>query len=103
MSRWMLGVFAALSLWAAPAAPLQAQTQAQIFCGVRAEIIESLETRYGERRQALGLSQDGGLLEVLVSASGGWTILITYPERPTCIVATGEGWEIPVTLAGQPV
>ena len=103
MYRWILGVFAALSLWGATVAPAQAQTQAQVFCGVRAEIIESLEARYGERRHALGLSQDGGLLEVLVSASGGWTILITYPERPTCVVATGEGWESPVTLAGQPV
>ncbi len=40
----------------------------------------------------------------MVSPSGGWTILVTYPKRPSCVVATGEGWEnllVPVP-AGQP-
>ena len=55
-----------------------------------------------ETPQALGLSQDGGLLEVLVSPSGGWTILLTYPKRPTCVIATGAGWEGSLLQTGQP-
>ena len=32
---------------------------------------------------------------------GGWTMLLTYPRRPTCVVATGESWQM-LQLAGQP-
>lgn len=74
---------------------------AQPICGDHGEIRERLEKAYAERPQAIGLSQDGGLVEVLVSPSGGWTILITYPDRPTCVVATGKGWESQVILLGQ--
>jgi hypothetical protein len=42
-----------------------------------------------------------GLVEVLVSPNGSWTMLLTYPSHPTCVVATGVAWEI-LQLAGQP-
>jgi hypothetical protein len=67
--------------------------EAAKLCGDRAEILKSLEQRHDESRQALGLSSDGGVLEILVSPSGGWTILVTYPKRPTCVVAVGEAWQ----------
>jgi len=70
-------------------------------CGDRAELLAQLAERYDETPQALGLSYDGGVLEVLVSPEGGWTILVTYPLRPTCIVAVGEGWQ-QLQLVGQP-
>ncbi len=40
----------------------------------------------------------------MVSPTGGWTILVTYPKRPSCVVATGDGWESLLVLvpAGQP-
>jgi hypothetical protein len=41
------------------------------------------------------------VIEVLVSPEGGWTMLITYPRRPTCVVATGEAWQM-LQLAGEP-
>jgi hypothetical protein len=47
----------------------------------------------------LRLTSDGGVLEVLISPSGGWTILVTYPKRPTCVVAVGEAWQ-PLQLTG---
>jgi hypothetical protein len=69
--------------------------------GDRDEILERLQQRHDESPTALGLSSDGGVLEVLVSPEGGWTILITYPKRPTCVVAVGEAWQT-LQLAGQP-
>lgn len=66
---------------------------AQQVCGDRADIVDKLEQQYSERPQAMGLSTDGQLLEVLVSPSGSWTILVTYPNRLTCLVSTGENWE----------
>ena len=71
------------------------------MCGDRDEILKSLQQRHDESPTAVGLSADGGVLEVLVSPEGGWTILITYPKRPTCVVAVGEAWQT-LQLAGQP-
>jgi hypothetical protein len=72
------------------------------LCGDRDEILKRLEQRHKETPQALGLSSDGGVLEVLVSPSGGWTILVTYPKRPTCVVAVGEAWQPLQLTSGEP-
>jgi len=73
-------------------APAKAET-ARPVCGERTEILKRLEQRHDETPQALGLSADGGVLEILVSPEGGWTILVTYPKRPTCVVAVGQAWQ----------
>ena len=98
MIRLMLSLVVLAALWAS--SPTQADAQA--LCGERADILETLERTYGEKPQAIGLSQDGGLVEVLVSPSGGWTLLITYPKRPSCVIATGQGWESAIQVMGQP-
>lgn len=97
MLRLTLALFLTGWLWTMGTTP----SAAQPVCGDHAEIRERLETAYAEKPQAIGLSQDGGLVEVLVSPSGGWTILITYPDRPTCVVATGESWESQLIVLGQ--
>ena len=63
-------------------------------------LLEQLATQHDETPQALGLGSDGGVIEVLVSPEGGWTMLVTYPARPTCVVATGKAWEM-LQIAGQ--
>jgi len=74
---------------------------AATVCGERGAILKGLEQRHEETPQALGLSADGGVLEVLVAPDGGWTILVTYPKRPTCIVAVGEAWQMLQLTGGQ--
>jgi hypothetical protein len=69
-------------------------------CGDRATLLEQFATQHDEKPQALGLGADGGVIEVLVSPEGGWTMLVTYPQRPTCVIAMGEAWEI-LRLAGE--
>lgn len=71
------------------------------ICGQRAALLEQFAMEHDEKPQALGLGADGGLIEVLVSPEGGWTMLVTYPQRPTCVVAMGEAWEM-IQLAGDP-
>lgn len=73
----------------------------QKLCGDRAQILASLQQAHEETPQALGLSVDGGVIEVLVSPEGGWTMLVTYPKRPTCVVAAGEAWQV-LQVAGEP-
>jgi hypothetical protein len=76
---------------------------AQPVCGDRAQLVTKLEKKYKETPHALGFASNDGLLEVLVSPDGHWTILISYPKRPTCVVAIGEDWHNRVILAGDPV
>jgi hypothetical protein len=99
----MFRLLFALLLTAFLSGTVSSPALAQALCGDRSEILESLDAQYGETPQAIGLSQDGGLLEVLVSPAGGWTILVTYPKRPTCVVATGRNWESHFIAVGQPV
>ena len=80
---------------------LGSPVEAARLCGERGAILKSLEQKHQETRQALGLSADGGVLEVLVSPSGGWTILVTYPKRPSCVVAVGEAWQALQLTGGE--
>jgi hypothetical protein len=91
---------AALALLAMLGVPGPAQA-GRAFCGDREKILDRLQQKHQETPQALGLSADGGLLELLVSPEGGWTILVTYPSRPSCIVAVGQKWQT-LALAGEP-
>ena len=76
--------------------------QAGAYCGDRAQIVEKLEEVHKEKRESIGMLPDGGLLEVLVSPTGNWTILVSYPKRPSCIVAAGKGWQGQIRLSGEP-
>ena len=56
----------------------------------------------GLTADALGLSADGGGIEVTVSPEGGWTMLVTYPKKPTCVLAVGKAWQMLHLAGGQP-
>jgi hypothetical protein len=71
------------------------------ICGERNALLEQFAMQHDETPQALGLGADGGVIEVLVSPEGGWTMLVTYPDRPTCVVAMGEAWQM-LQLVGDP-
>ncbi len=105
MIRFALSLIVAAFLWSAAAPQAGAQVAAgaaEAVCGERAEILDRLEREFSETPQALGLSGDGALIEIVVSPSGGWTILVTYPKRPSCVVAAGDGWETHLIQVGQP-
>ena len=74
---------------------------AQAVCGDHTDLLNGLEKSYSERPQAMGLSADGKVIELLVSSTGSWSILVSYPNRTTCLVATGENWEsLPALVTG---
>lgn len=76
---------------------------AQTICGERAELVAELARISAETPKALGLSAGGELIELLVSPEGDWTILVTYPNQETCLVATGAYWErLPSVAAASP-
>jgi hypothetical protein len=98
----LVGSFTLAAFAFAGGALFSPPAEAARLCGDRDQILKRLEQRHEETPQALGLSSDGGVLEVLVSPSGGWTILVTYPKRPTCVVAVGEAWQALQLTNGEP-
>ena len=63
-------------------------------CTPRDAVLKRLSSEYAEAPVALGLSSNGGIVEVLTSGEGNtWTIIITMPNGVSCMVAAGEYWE----------
>lgn len=66
---------------------------AQMVCGQHTDVISKLKNSYEEQPVGMGLSTDGGLIEIYSSENGTWTILITRPSGVACLVAAGDSWE----------
>lgn len=78
--------------------PIYGPAAANPLCGDRAAMLTKLAREFGEAPSALGLASSGGVVELLTSETGSWTLMITFapsnsgPSR-TCLIATGEGWQ----------
>lgn len=72
--------------------PAQAQPQ-KPPCADRLVFLNHLFATYKEVPVAMGLTANGGLLEVVATESGSWTIIVTQPNGPTCGVASGVAWQ----------
>ncbi|MCF6430806.1 MULTISPECIES: hypothetical protein [unclassified Leisingera] len=81
--------FAALTLAAAPA------TAQSRNCAPRDTVIKRLAEKYGESRQSIGVGQKGMVMETFASGkTGSWTITVTTPNGMTCLVASGQSYEV---------
>ncbi len=67
--------------------------QQQRACATRDAAIQHLAKKYAEEPVAIGLANNGGVLEVLSSDGGSWTIILTMPSGVSCMLATGQSWE----------
>jgi len=65
---------------------------AQSACGPRDGIVKRLAEVYKESPRAMGIVGNGNLVEVFVSESGSWTMMVTVPGRPTCVFSAGNNW-----------
>lgn len=67
---------------------------AEIICAPRAEMIQRLQVEYGAARQGIGLDGPERMMEIWAAErSGDWTLVLTYADGKSCIVAMGEDWE----------
>ncbi len=73
-------------IWAVPAAGHQP------ICAERSKVLNSLRKNYQEAPVALGVTEDGSLLELAVSHTDTWTIIVTRPNMTSCAIAAGERW-----------
>ncbi len=78
-------------------------SNAQTACGDRAKILTYLADQYSERSVAMGLMSTGKVMELLTSSAGSWTILVTMPGGPTCVIAAGESWEELPVPTSEPI
>lgn len=89
-----LSIAAWLSLAFATAWPqASAEAAAQTACSPRDNMVGHLAKKYGEVPVAIGVTNKGGLVEVLTTGDGNtWTIIVSMPNGTSCMVAVGEGW-----------
>ncbi len=88
----MKGLFP-LALAAAALVAGNGAVAAQQACNLRPQVLEHLEGRFQEAPSAIGLTSDGKVVEVLTSAKGSWTIIVTAPDGVSCLLAAGQAWE----------
>jgi hypothetical protein len=66
---------------------------AQTVCAPHDKAVAQLGQTHGETVANMGLQNNGNVLQVLVSRSGSWTILVTMPSGVSCLAASGTAWE----------
>ena len=90
---WILAASFAVAALLGPVGA-HAQTKSQnLLCNQRASVIGRLAEKYREAPVAIGVTSTGGMVEVLTTGDGGtWTIIVSYPNGTSCLIAVGEGW-----------
>ena len=59
-------------------------------------------SHHGVDPVAMGLANNGGVIEILSSPRGAtWTIILTMPNGVTCMIAAGENWEFLHVTRGE--
>jgi hypothetical protein len=66
---------------------------AQMACAQRSLVISQLAKNFKEQQTALGVDSGGRVIELFLSNKGSFTILVSYPNNQSCILATGQGWQ----------
>ena len=76
------------------AVPAHAATISDVFCDDSARLEKQLKTMHGAQKLGRGMRGPDALLEVWIApSSGDWTLVQTYANGTSCIVAMGEHWE----------
>ncbi len=78
---------------AALIAATSATAAAETLCGSREIVMRQLASEYQEAPVGIGLASNGAVVELLTSSNGTWTLLVTTPRGPTCLMGTGEAWQ----------
>ena len=80
-----------------------AQSAGNMACGDRSDVLAQLGAKYHEAPSAIGIANNGGLLELLTTADGStWTLIVSMPNGISCLLAAGEDWQA-VPVVGEPI
>jgi hypothetical protein len=71
-----------------------AHAQSALTCQQREQLVRTLENRYNESLDSMGLQGPELLLEIWSAKdTGSFTVLLTRPNGISCIVASGNNWQ----------
>ncbi len=71
-----------------------AVARGQESCMSHEEAVAWLDERYGEQVIGRGLADRGRVMfEIFTGPKGTWTLLVSAPEGPSCIIADGFDWQ----------
>lgn len=65
---------------------------AQAFCLPRDEMLKQWGKEYAEIPDHDGLGSNGGVIEVWVSPTGTFTIILSRPNGLSCVMKAGTNW-----------
>lgn len=99
----VLGVATLLALGASiPSALAQQAGPPAANCGDRNDVLTQLKDKYKEAPTAFGMTGNGAVVELMTAENGNWTLLLSFPNGHSCMMAAGEGWELwQARLKGQ--
>lgn len=83
--------FTFLAAWSLPLSAA-AQSAQGVKCAPRDLLVDRLAANFNEEPISVAVTSTGSLLEVLASPEGSWSIIVTMPDGPTCLMSAGEGW-----------
>ena len=66
---------------------------AEVVCAPTKEMRSRLTGEFGEVRQGTGIRNPEEIMELWARPTGAWTLVLTYANGQSCIVATGEHWD----------
>ena len=72
-----------------------------IICGGHNDLVAGLAQAFQQKQLGYGVVGQSAIVEIYVSASGTWSMLVTDVQGRSCIFATGEGWESTAIAAAQ--
>lgn len=75
----------------------------QVQCAKHQQLAGMLAKKYSENPVAMGTVNEDRYMQLFISRSGSWTILVTRTDGQACIVAAGQNWEkLPVLAEAEP-
>jgi len=87
--RWIKLAMAGAAMALVSAFP----ARAQIVCGSHSDLVAGLAQAFQEKQVGYGVAGQTAVIEIYVSSSGTWTMLVTDVRGRSCILAAGDGWE----------
>ena len=89
-------------VFGAVALPPPAYAQSGLVCQNREHLVQTLENRYKESLESVGMQGSKQLLEIWsAQETGSFTVLITKPNGISCVVASGSNWQKFETVADK--
>jgi hypothetical protein len=68
---------------------------AEVVCAPREVMLQRLTTGQGSALAATGLRDTETVMEVWTSPAGDWTLVQSYTDGMSCILAMGADWDMP--------